>query len=36
MDGAADAWFDRELADCTFADERLGKRLRFPTALVHE
>src|SRR5512147_2558842 len=28
MDGAADAWFDRELADCTFADERLGKRLR--------
>lgn len=28
MNGAADAWFDRELADCTFADERLGKRMR--------
>ena len=28
MDGAADAWFDRELAGCTFTDERLGKRLR--------
>jgi hypothetical protein len=28
MDGAADAWFDRELAGCTFADERLSKRLR--------
>jgi hypothetical protein len=28
MDGGADAWFDRELADCRFVDERLGKRLR--------
>ena len=27
MDGAADAWFDRELAGCTLADERLSKRL---------
>ncbi|WP_280178823.1 IS4/Tn5 family transposase DNA-binding protein [Mesorhizobium delmotii] len=27
-DGATDAWFDRELADCRFADERLGKRFR--------
>jgi hypothetical protein len=28
MDGAADAWFDRELAGCRFADDRLNKRLR--------
>src|SRR4030088_359494 len=28
MDGGSDAWFDRELADCSFADERLSKRLR--------
>src|SRR5271156_5914311 len=28
MDGATDAWFDRELAGCSFADERLNKRLR--------
>jgi hypothetical protein len=28
MDGARVAWFDRELAGCRFADERLGKRLR--------
>jgi hypothetical protein len=28
MDGAADAWWDRELAGCCFPDERLGKRLR--------
>lgn len=28
MDGTRDAWFDRELAGCNFADERLGKRLR--------
>jgi hypothetical protein len=28
MDGATDAWFDRELAGCSFADERLSKRLR--------
>jgi hypothetical protein len=28
MDGASDAWFDRELAGCSFADERLNKRLR--------
>lgn len=28
MDGGVDAWFDPELAGCTFADERLGKRLR--------
>ena len=28
MDGEADAWFDRELAGCSFADERLNKRLR--------
>jgi Transposase DNA-binding len=27
-DGAADAWFDRELANSRFVDERLGKRLR--------
>jgi hypothetical protein len=28
MDGVTDAWFDRELAGCHFADERLTKRLR--------
>jgi hypothetical protein len=28
MDGAANAWFDRELAGCSLADERLNKRLR--------
>ena len=28
MDGATDPWFDRELAGCTLADERLSKRLR--------
>jgi hypothetical protein len=28
MDGVTDAWFDRELAGCSFADERLNKRLR--------
>ncbi len=28
MDGEADAWFDRELAGCSLADERLSKRLR--------
>jgi len=28
MDGATDAWFDRELAGCSLADERLNKRLR--------
>jgi hypothetical protein len=28
MDGVADAWFDRELAGCRFADRRLMKRLR--------
>ena len=28
MDGEADAWFDRELAGCSFADKRLNKRLR--------
>ena len=28
MDGEADAWFDRELAGCSLADERLNKRLR--------
>lgn len=28
MDGGSDAWFDRELAGCSFADERLNKRLR--------
>lgn len=28
MDGATNAWFDRELAGCTLADERLSKRLR--------
>jgi hypothetical protein len=28
MDGATDAWFDRELAGCSFADERLNKRFR--------
>ena len=27
MDGGTDAWFDRELAGCSFADERLNKRL---------
>ena len=27
MDGEVDAWFDRELAGCSFADERLNKRL---------
>jgi hypothetical protein len=28
MDGGSDAWFDRELAGCSFVDERLDKRLR--------
>jgi hypothetical protein len=28
MGGEADAWFDRELAGSSFADERLSKRLR--------
>lgn len=28
LDEEADAWFDRELAGCSFADERLNKRLR--------
>jgi hypothetical protein len=28
MDGGSDAWFDRELAGCNLADERLNKRLR--------
>jgi hypothetical protein len=28
MDGQANAWFDRELAGCSFADARLDKRLR--------
>jgi Transposase DNA-binding len=27
MDGSREAWFDRELAGCSFADERLTKRL---------
>src|SRR5512143_1876355 len=28
MDGATDAWFEREVAGCRFTDERLKKRLR--------
>src|SRR5215469_13479194 len=28
MDGEDDVWFDRELAGCSFVDERLNKRLR--------
>jgi len=28
MDRIEGAWFDRELAGCSFADERLAKRLR--------
>ena len=28
MDGEADVWFDEELDGCSFADERLNKRLR--------
>jgi hypothetical protein len=28
MDGGRDAWLDHELAGCSFADERLNKRLR--------
>jgi Transposase DNA-binding len=28
MDGVSEAWFDREIAGCVLADERLGKRLR--------
>lgn len=28
MDGVETAWIDRELEGCSFADERLGKRLR--------
>jgi hypothetical protein len=28
MDGSTGAWFDREIAGCRFADERLNKRLR--------
>ena len=28
MDGETGAWFDREIAGCNFADERLKKRLR--------
>lgn len=27
MDGSRDSWFDRELSGCSFADERLAKRL---------
>ena len=28
MDEATGGWFDREIAGCRFADERLNKRLR--------
>lgn len=28
MNEEADTWFDRELAGCNLADERLNKRLR--------
>ncbi len=28
MDGATGAWFDREIAGCRLADQRLNKRLR--------
>jgi hypothetical protein len=28
MDGESDAWFDRELAGCSFADKRLNRRFR--------
>lgn len=28
MDEEANTWFDRELAGCNLADERLNKRLR--------
>jgi len=28
MDEATGGWFDREIAGCSFADERLNKRLR--------
>jgi hypothetical protein len=28
MDGESDAWFDREVAGCSIADERPRKRLR--------
>lgn len=28
MDGSANRWIDREVAECRFADERLGQRLR--------
>jgi Transposase DNA-binding len=28
MDGASGAWLDREIAGCSFAGERLHKRLR--------
>jgi hypothetical protein len=34
MDGGSDAWFDRELAGCSFADARLNKRLRKLVAQV--
>ncbi|WP_246230649.1 IS4/Tn5 family transposase DNA-binding protein [Bradyrhizobium cytisi] len=34
MDEEADAWFDRELAGCSLADERLNKRLRKVVAQI--
>ena len=34
MDGEDDAWFDRELAGCSFVDERLNKRLRKVVAQI--
>ena len=36
MDGEDDAWFDRELAGCSFVDERLNKRLRKLVAQIGE
>ena len=34
MAGEAGAWFDRELAGCRLADERLNKRIRKPVAQI--
>src|SRR5260370_16276726 len=34
MAGAADGWFDRGLAGCSFADERLNRRLRKVVAQI--
>lgn len=34
IDEEADAWFDRELAGCSLADDRMNKRLRKVVAQI--